>query len=652
MNDILKIKRLVEELNYYRDKYYNESNPEISDLEYDKLYDELYDLEKKTGFVLSNSPTQSVGYEVKSELKKVVHNHPMLSLDKTKSYDDIVNFLDRRRGLAMLKMDGLTISLRYVDGKLVSAETRGNGEVGEDVLHTVKTFINVPLEIEYKQELVVDGEAIIPYQEFKKINSRLEDSKKYKNPRNLASGSVRQLDSKIAAERKIKFIAWKVVKGLFQTWFSEDLECLKDFGFDIVSYILVDKPPITSEKAELYSLILKESAEQDGYPIDGIVWSYDDVEYGKSLGVTSHHVKSQIAFKFQEEEEASTLRDIEWSMGKTGTLCPVAVFDPVELAGTTVSRASLHNISIMKQLNIAVSSEVTIVKKNEIIPQIISCDSSSPNFKIPTKCPVCGWDTIIKKVNDTEVLCCTNPGCSGKLLGRLSNFVSKQGMDIAGLSESTLEKFIAKGWIHNLYDVFELSRYKVEMSTMDGFGTKSVAKLLDAIERSKRVNLTNFICSLSIPGIGKSQSKILAERFKTWDSFDDNAAAGFDFSEIDGFGKVLNESIHKWFSGMYMIDRVELMTKILTIVSPDRHSNNSLAGLTFAITGSLNHFGNRDELKNKIESYGGKVVGSVSSKTNYLINNDKESNSSKNKKAKELGVKIINENDFMKLLGE
>ena len=649
MDKVKRIKELVEQLNEYRDAYYNEARSDVSDAEYDRLFDELSELENETGVVYTNSPTQSVGYEVKSELEKVKHSHPMLSLDKTKSVDDLVKFAGDKDCILSLKMDGLTCLLTYENGELVQAETRGDGEIGELITHNAKVFENIPLSIDYKGHFEIEGEAIITYEDFDKINKSLPDDKKYKNPRNLASGSVRQLDSKIAAQRHIKFIAWKVPTDIASSSFINRLQYALDIGFDTVPFL-----PIRGNcNAEFINIVveqLRKRAKEKSFPIDGLVATYNDITYGESLGMTGHHPKHSIAFKFAEDSEETVLREIEWSMGKTGTLTPVAIFDSVDLAGTSVSRASLHNISIMKELNISIGSTVTVVKKNEIIPQIISCDANAMDADIPTTCPVCGGETRIVKENDSEVLMCVNPHCKGKLLGRVSHFVSKKGMDISGLSEETIKKLIELGWITEITDIYNLDQYYDRLSTMSGFGKKSVDKLRTSIENSKTVRLDKFIASLSIPGIGTSQSKELVKAFGTWDKFRDASVGYYNFTQLDGFGDVLNNNIHSWFEDMSNI--ADYLASLMTFESEDNSkTSNSLNGKSFVVTGKVYKFKNRDEVKEAIEKFGGKVIGSVTKSTFALINNDIESNSSKNKKAKELGVQIINEEQLIEMLG-
>lgn len=648
MDKVKRIKELVEQLNEYRDAYYNEARSDVSDAEYDRLFDELSELENETGVVYTNSPTQSVGYEVKSELEKVKHSHPMLSLDKTKSVDDLVKFAGDKDCILSLKMDGLTCLLTYENGELVQAETRGDGEIGELITHNAKVFENIPLSIDYKGHFEIEGEAIITYEDFDKINKSLPDDKKYKNPRNLASGSVRQLDSKIAAQRHIKFIAWKVPTDIASSSFINRLQYALDIGFDTVPFL-----PIRGNcNAEFINIVveqLRKRAKEKSFPIDGLVATYNDITYGESLGMTGHHPKHSIAFKFAEDSEETVLREIEWSIGKTGTLTPVAIFDSVDLAGTSVSRASLHNISIMKELNISIGSTVTVVKKNEIIPQIISCDANAMDADIPTTCPVCGGETRIVKENDSEVLMCVNPHCKGKLLGRVSHFVSKKGMDISGLSEETIKKFIELGWITEITDVYNLEQHYDRLSTMSGFGKKSVDKLRKSIENSKTVRLDKFITSLSIPGIGTSQSKELAAAFSTWNEFRDASVGFYNFTQLDGFGDVLNNNIHSWFTDM--CDIADKLASFMTFeTGVNQNTDDSLNSKSFVVTGKVFRFKNRDEVKAEIEKRGGKVTGSVTKSTYALINNDIESNSSKNKKAKELGVKIITEDQLIEML--
>lgn len=654
MEKIDRIKGLVEQLNIYRDDYYNKSRPTVSDAEYDRLFDELYSLEKETGIIMSNSPTQTVGYEVKSELKKVKHSHPMLSLDKTKSKNDLIKFAGDKGCILSLKMDGLTVLLTYENGKLISAESRGDGAIGEDLTHNARVFENIPLTIDYNGHFEIEGEAIITYDDFEKINESLPEDKKYKNPRNLVSGSVRQLDSNVAAKRHIKFVAWKVPmleENELSNSFLYRLSYASRLGFEIVPFFTYSNKSKDKENLAVIIESLQNWSREKQYPIDGLVMTYNDIKYGESLGMTGHHPKHSIAYKFYDEEVETTLLDIEWSCGKTGQLTPVAIFDPVEIDGTTVERASVHNISILTELDLQVGDTITVYKANQVIPQVaenLSAKNRETYIQIPGYCPTCNAPTEIKKDNDTEVLICTNPCCEGKLLGRLVHFVSKKGMDIDGLSEETLKKFIDLGWIKNLFDIYNIMSHMDVLMRMDVFGKKSVTKLYNSIEKSKTTTLKHFICALSIPGIGTSQAKELARQFHTWDEFSTAGFGDYNFSKLEGFGEVLNHNIHNWFKTMWNEDRVGQLVRNLAFVEEDNSvSTEILKGKSFVITGSLEHYKNRDELKSVIEQNGGKVSGSVSKNTFALINNNKESSSSKNKKSKELGVRIITEEEFI-----
>lgn len=653
MEKLIRIKRLIKQLNEYRDSYYNEARPVVSDAAYDKLFDELSELEKETGVVYANSPTQTVGYVVKSELEKVKHSHPMLSLDKTKSVNDLVKFSRDKDCILSLKMDGLTCLLTYEDGVLIQAETRGDGEIGELITHNARVFENIPLTIDYKGHFEIEGEAIITYDDFNKINEFLSDDKKYKNPRNLASGSVRQLDSKIASQRHIKFIAWKVPTEVASNSFINRLQYAAELGFETVPFL----PIRGNSNAEFINIVieqLQKQAKEGSFPIDGLVVTYNDITYGESLGMTGHHPKHSIAFKFYDEEVETVLKNIEWSMGKTGSLTPVAIFDPVEIDGTMVERASLHNVSILTKLDLQIGDTIIVYKANQIIPQVkenlSAKDRESAYIRIPSQCPVCESSTQIVKENDSEVLMCTNPHCKGKLLGRVSHFVSKKGMDISGLSEETIKKFIELGWIAEITDVYNLEQHYDRLSTMSGFGRKSVDKLRKSIENSKTVRLDKFITSLSIPGIGTSQSRELVKVFNTWDDFRDASVGCYNFTQIDGFGDVLNKNIHSWFTDMCGI--ADNLASLMTFEAKEKqNADNSLDGKSFVVTGKVFRFKNRDEVKTEIEKRGGKVTGSVTKSTYALINNDIESNSSKNKKAKELDVQIINEDQLIEMLG-
>lgn len=653
MNQIEKIKKLVERLNYHCDLYYNKQSPEISDYEYDCMFDELSRLEKETGIIMSNSPTQTVGHDVCSKLEKVTHSHPMLSLDKTKNINDLKRFIGDKMCCLMCKMDGLTILLTYEDGNLVQAETRGNGEVGEIVTHNAAVFENIPVHIDYPGHLEIEGEAIITYDDFKKINDKISDEdKKYKNPRNLVSGSVRQLDNEIASQRHIKFVAWKIPKGMDNIKFMyERLNFAYNLGFDVVPTIGVG---VRNTTIEDNIRELKDRASKLGYPIDGMVVTYDDIKYGESLGMTGHHPKHSLAFKFYDEEVETVLRDIEWGMGKTGQLTPVAVFDPVEIDGTIVERASLHNISIMEDLELSYGDTITVYKANMIIPQVKdNLDRSFSNICTPPwKCPICCHDTKIVKENDTEVLICTNDHCKGKLLGIISHAVSKNALNIDGLSEATIKKFIDLGWIGSIKDIYHLSEHKYDIVQLNGFGGTSVKKLLESIENSRNTTLDRFIYSLSIPLIGRSASKTISKYFngdvnkfiEAW-----KCGYGFSWNKLDDFGASMHNSMAKFYLDNYS-DINLLLNEFTFEEASDSNISDKLKGKIFVITGSLNQFSNRDEVKNKIESLGGKVSGSISAKTSYLVNNDINSTSSKNKKAKQLNIPIITESELLNML--
>lgn len=657
MDKIKRLKELTEQLNQYRDSYYNNSESLISDKQYDDLFDELQSLEEETGIIMSNSPTKTVGYEVKSKLEKVKHSHPMLSLDKTKSTDDIVKFLDGKDCILSLKMDGLTVLLTYEDGELIQAETRGNGEEGEIITHNARVFENIPLHIDYKEHLEVEGEAIITYDDFERINSELPKNERYKNPRNLVSGSVRQLDSNIAAKRHIKFIAWKVPYGFVEeTAMQHKLNELLYYNFDVVPYILLNENRDIEDDIKT----LKSIAKENSYPIDGLVCSYCNIAYGESLGMTGHHPKHSLAYKFYDDIYPTELLDVEFTMGKTGVLTPTAVFKPVEIDGTVVERASLHNISIMKELGITHKGQtVNVYKSNQIIPQIDSVEEddieiTDDNMIIPVEnCPICGADTEIIKDNESEVLMCTNPDCNGKLLGQLSHFVSKNAINIDNLSEQTLQKLIDLGWVKSFPDIYHLFNHKEEMYKLDGFGKKSVDKLMNSIQKSRNTELSRFIYALSIPLIGRTASKEIAKVCHN----DITIFLGMIKSnqlyklvnDIDGFGDAMYKSLCNYVK-LHMSGIEALSEEFMFEKREDNNSKVDLSGKIFVITGSVNHYKNRDELVSVIEGLNGKVSGSVSTKTSYLINNDTQSSSSKNQKAQKLNVPIISEQDFINMI--
>lgn len=643
MDKIKRVKELVTQLNAYRNAYYNNSESQISDYEYDNLFDELKQLEDETGVVMSNSPTQTVGYEVKSKLEKVKHSHPMLSLDKTKDVNDLIAFSGGRDCIVSLKLDGLTILNTYNNSKLVQAETRGNGEEGEIVTHNARVFDNLPSSIPYDRKFEIEGEAIITQSDFEKINVNGE----YKNSRNLASGSVRQLDSNVTKNRHVRFVAWKIPFGV--TAYSIGFDIAARYGFEVVPY-----EKYNSSKDDIHVIIekLKTVAREKGYPIDGLVITYDNIEYGKSLGMTGHHPKHSLAFKFYDEEVTTTLRDIEWSMGKTGSLCPVVIFDSVEIDGTEVSRASVHNWSMVQDLELGIGDTITVYKANMIIPQIADNLTRSGNATFPDECPICGGLTKIVKDKDTKVVVCDNPNCKGKLLGKLTHAVSKNALNIDGMSEATIEFLIERGWLSSIKDIYKLDYYREPWKEYDGFGDKSVDRLLDNIETSRKTTMSRLLYSLSIPLIGKSASKDITNHCQNdIEAFVCLMNEDYDFTIIDGFGTEMQKSLSGWWADncnefMESLKEFEFESTYEVV-----DTNTSIFGKTFVITGSVNHYKNRDELKEEIESRGAKVTGSVTSKTDYLINNDVNSTSGKNKKAKDLGIPIISEEDFLKMIG-
>ncbi len=642
-----RMRELIELLNEASKAYYALDKEIMSNYEYDALYDELVALEKETGIVMSDSPTVNVGYESVDELPKERHEKPMLSLSKTKDREELKSWLGEKEGLLSWKLDGLTIVLTYNEGKLVKAVTRGNGEIGEVITANAKVFKNVPHSIAYKGELIIRGEAVIKYSDFEKINSTIEDvDAKYKNPRNLCSGSVRQLNNEITASRNVYLYAFSLVKadGVdCENSRAKQFEWLKEQGFDVVEYELVDANNILLS-IENYS---KKIVDYD-VPSDGLVLLYDDIAYGDSLGRTAKFPRNAIAFKWQDEIKETTLREIEWSPSRTGLINPVAVFDSVELEGTSVSRASVHNVSIVKSLKLGIGDKITVYKANMIIPQIAENLSQSDTLVIPDRCPCCGDTTVIKQDATAASLYCTNPNCFAKQIKALALYVSRDAMNIDGLSESTLEKFIAKGFVKGFVDIYHLDRYEKQIVEMDGFGQKSYDNILQAVETSRTTNLPRLIYGLGIAGIGVANAKVLCRYYDY--EIDRLMNADVDeLSEIDGVGPVLANGVFDYFASDEHKQLICDILKELTLeeVKVDR-SNDKINGNSFVVTGSLNTYANRDELKALIESLGGKVTGSVTNKTTALINNDITSNSSKNKKAKELGVDIIDEETFNK----
>ena len=631
--------------------YYQERREIMSNFEYDKLYDELVSLEKETGIVFANSPTQNVGYEVVSALPKERHEKPMLSLNKTKSVEELADWLGGQTGLLSWKMDGLTIVLTYQNGTLVKAVTRGNGEIGEVITANAKAFVNVPLNISYQGELILRGEAIIRYSDFEKINEQIEDvDAKYKNPRNLCSGSVRQLNSEITAQRQVHFYAFSLVKadGInFKNSRKEQFEWLKTQGFEVVEYHEVTKETLP-ETVKMYS----EAIAENDTPSDGLVLLYDDIAYGQSLGRTAKFPRDSIAFKWADEIQETKLLYIEWSASRTGLINPVAVFEPVELEGTTVSRASVHNISIMEALELGAGDRITVYKANMIIPQIADNLTRSGVRDIPEVCPVCGGQTEVRQLNDVKSLYCTNPDCQAKKIKSFTLFTSRDALNIAGLSEATLEKFIGVGMIHEYADIFHLDRHQEEIVEMDGFGQKSYDNLIAAAEKASHTTLPRMVYGLGVAGIGLANAKMICRHFKN-DFEAMRHATVEELVEIDGIGEVLAQAWAAFFSDGKNNAIVDHLLAELTFEAGDEESSEgadeAFAGMNFVITGSLEHFKNRKELQELIERRGGKVTGSVTSKTNYLINNDVASSSSKNKKARELGVPILSEEEFLKL---
>ena len=646
-----RIRELIGTLRAAGRAYYQESREIMSNFEYDKLYDELVSLEKETGIVFANSPTQNVGYEVVSALPKERHEKPMLSLNKTKSVEELADWLGGQTGLLSWKMDGLTIVLTYQNGTLVKAVTRGNGEIGEVITANAKAFVNVPLNISYQGELILRGEAIIRYSDFEKINEQIEDvDAKYKNPRNLCSGSVRQLNSEITAQRQVHFYAFSLVKadGIdFKNSRKEQFEWLKTQGFEVVEYHEVTKETLP-ETVKMYS----EAIAENDTPSDGLVLLYDDIAYGQSLGRTAKFPRDSIAFKWADEIQETKLLYIEWSASRTGLINPVAVFEPVELDGTTVSRASVHNISIMEALELGAGDRITVYKANMIIPQIADNLTRSGVRDIPEACPVCGGQTEVRQLNDVKSLYCTNPDCQAKKIKSFTLFTSRDALNIAGLSEATLEKFIGVGMIHEYADIFHLDRHQEEIVEMDGFGQKSYDNLIAAAEKASHTTLPRMVYGLGVAGIGLANAKMICRHFKN-DFEAMRHATVEELVEIDGIGEVLAQAWTAFFSDGKNNAIVDHLLAELTFEAGDEESSEgadeAFAGMNFVITGSLEQFKNRKELQELIERRGGKVTGSVTSKTNYLINNDVASSSSKNKKARELGVPILSEEEFLKL---
>lgn len=640
-----RIRELTELLNQAAAVYYQGKDEIMSNYEYDRLYDELQSLEEESGIVLAGSPTRRVGYEVLSELPKESHPYPMLSLDKTKDVEQLAEWLGEQEGLLSWKMDGLTIVLSYEGGELIKAVTRGNGQVGEVITNNARVFGNVPLQIPYQGNLVLRGEAVIPYSEFERINSTLTEEEQYKNPRNLCSGTVRQLNNEITAKRKVEFFAFSLVIAEnvdFQNSQENKMLFLQEQGFDIVEYRKVNRETVSKEVAWF-----AEQIKTNDFPSDGLVLLMDDIAYGESLGSTSKFPRNAIAYKWADETADTILKEIEWSASRTGLINPVAIFEPVELEGTTVSRASVHNLSIVEQLELGIGDQIQVYKANMIIPQISDNLTRSGSLEIPTTCPVCQGKTAIHEDNGVRVLFCENPDCLAKKIKSFSHFVSRDAMNLDGMSEATIEKLINQGMIQELADLFRLERYQEQIVTMDGFGERSYQKMIEAAKRAGRTDVVHFVYSLGIPNVGLSNARLICQAY----AYDFEKIRNADIetlTEIDGVGPVIAEAFVKFFQRPQVQEMVEHLLAEIHLENPaEDETEQDMAGITFVITGAVEHFANRNEVKALIESRGGKVTGSVSAKTDYLINNDVASNSSKNKKAKELGIPILTEEQFM-----
>lgn len=648
---VARIQELVPLLNRASQAYYAENAEIMSNLEYDRLYDELVQLEKETGVVMASSPTVKVGYEAVDFLPKERHDSPMLSLDKTKSREALRDWLQGHVGVLSWKLDGLTVVLTYQGGKLEKAVTRGNGEVGEVITANARTFQNLPAAIPFEGRLVLRGEAVIRYSDFERINSQIpEEGDKYKNPRNLCSGSVRQLSSEVTAKRSVQFYAFSLVEATsengeadFHNSRLEQFAFLKEQGFSVVEHVKV------TEETMLSSIEWFEKKIQTyDVPSDGLVLTYEDIAYGASLGRTAKFPRHSIAFKWADELMETTLREIEWSPSRTGLINPVAIFDPVELEGTTVSRASVHNVSVMRALRLGIGDRVTVYKANMIIPQIAENLTQSDTLEIPETCPVCGGKTQVRQTGEAQALYCLNEKCPAKQIKSFELFVSRDAMNVDGLSEQTLEKLVDKGFVKEMADLFRLGSYKEEIKNMEGFGEKSCQKLLDSIEKARNTTLPRVIYALGIANIGLANAKLLCKHFD-YDLEKLLHASAEELSSIEGIGEVIAGSCVDYMRDEENLQKLDHLMKELHVEKPEGSGKEqNLSGLSFVVTGSLNHFGNRDELKAEIEDRGGKVTGSVTNKTQCLINNDVNSNSSKNKKAKELGVAILSEEDFMK----
>jgi len=641
LDKISRIKELVDVLHKASIAYYRDDNPVMSDKQYDDLYDELESLEKETGVILAGSPTQKVQGYILDGFQKVRHSKPMLSAAKTKDIGEIKKFL---KGMihgsgfyCSYKLDGLTTVVKFENGKFVQGITRGTGEIGEDVTEQCRFIPNLPMSIPINDYVELRGETVISYDEFHRVNASLE--KPFAHPRNMAAGTLRNLDLNVVKQRRLSFVVFEVVSPIFKNkW--EGLEAVRDWGFEVVN----------CGRGSVDDLVEAMQPEFYKYPVDGLVFEINDYDLSKAMGATQHHEGCRMALKWADDLYETTLKGIEWQTSRTGLINPVAVFSPVDLDGAVTTRATLHNLSYIEDLELGIGDTIQIYRANMVIPKVHDNLTRSNTCEYPKTCPTCGYPTEVHNENGSKTLHCTNPACKAKLINRLVNFVSRKCMNIDGLSEETLTKFVEWGWIRNLFDIYNLTPHYSELAKMSGFGTRSVKKLQEAIENSKNVELDHFIAALSIPGIGTAQAKELAKKFKTWEAFEDAGCGNYDFSKLDSFGEVANRNIHTWFHTMYQEDRVPQLVRNLHFISNYTESDNSLVGVTFVITGSLNHFENRDKLKRELESRGAKVSGSVSAKTNFLISNDIDSTSSKNKKAKQLNIPIVDEEYIIGML--
>ena len=639
MDKINKIKELVDVLHKASIAYYRDDNPIMSDKQYDDLYDELESLEKEAGLILAGSPTQKVQGYILDGFRKVQHSKPMLSAAKTKDVDEIKRFVADKDFYCSYKLDGLTTVVKFENGKFVQGITRGTGEIGEDVIEQCKFIPNLPMVIPTNEYVELRGETVVSYDEFHRVNASL--CKPFSHPRNMAAGTLRNLDLNIVKQRQLSFVVFEVVSPIFKNKWS-GLETVRDWGFEVVN----------CGRGSVDDLVEAMQPEFYKYPVDGLVFEINDYDLSKSMGSTQHHEGCRMALKWADDLYETTLTGIEWQTSRTGLINPVAVFSAVDLDGAITTRATLHNLSYIEDLELGIGDTIQIYRANMVIPKVHDNLTRSNTWEYPKTCPTCGYPTEIHNENGSKTLHCTNPACKAKLINRLVNFVSRKCMNIDGLSEETLTKFVEWGWIKNLFDVYNLTQYFSELKHKEGFGARSVKKLQDAIENSKNVELDHFIAALGIPGIGSAQAKELAKKFKTWDKFENAGCGNFDFGKLDSFGEVANKNIHNWFHTMYQEDHIPQLVRNLHFVSNNSESDNSLSGMTFVITGSLNHFENRDALKKELESRGAKVLGSVSAKTSFLINNNVDSTSSKNKKAKQLNIPIVNEEYIIGMLSQ